>query len=73
MINYLLIDSLLLGVQHSFEPDHMAAVSVLASEQNKSTLQRWKLIWRSSHWALGHSLSLILCNTCPFVEIYYIP
>ena len=60
MINYLLIDSLLLGVQHSFEPDHMAAVSVLASEQNKSTLQRWKLIWRSSHWALGHSLSLIL-------------
>lgn len=60
MINYLLIDSLLLGVQHSFEPDHMAAVSVLASEERKTSLQRWKLIWRSSHWALGHSLSLIL-------------
>lgn len=60
MINYLLIDSLLLGVQHSFEPDHMAAVSVLASEERKSSLQRWKLIWRSSHWALGHSFSLIL-------------
>lgn len=60
MINYLLIDSLLLGVQHSFEPDHMAAVSVLASEEKKSPMQRWKLIWRSSHWALGHSLSLIL-------------
>lgn len=60
MIHYLLIDSLLLGVQHSFEPDHMAAVSVLATDENKSTLQRWKLIWRSSHWALGHSLTLIL-------------
>lgn len=60
MINYLLIDSLLLGVQHSFEPDHMAAVSVLASEERKTSVQRWKLIWRSSHWALGHSLSLIL-------------
>jgi len=60
MINILLIDSLLLGVQHSFEPDHMAAVSVLASEETKSTSQRWKLIWRSSHWALGHSFTLIL-------------
>lgn len=60
MVNYLLIDSLLLGVQHSFEPDHMAAVSVLASEENKSRRERWKLIWRSSHWALGHSVTLIL-------------
>ncbi|WP_353721199.1 hypothetical protein [Dyadobacter sp. 676] len=60
MIHYLLLDSLLLGVQHSFEPDHMAAVSVLATEENKSPAQRWKLIWRSSHWALGHSFTLIL-------------
>lgn len=70
MIQYLLIYSLLLGVQHSFEPDHMAAVSVLATEDNngtaqrdvtqRSAAQRWKLIWRSSHWALGHSFTLIL-------------
>jgi nickel/cobalt exporter len=60
MINLLLVDSLLLGVQHSFEPDHVAAVSVLATEENKSSSQRWKLIWRSSHWALGHSFTLIL-------------
>jgi len=60
MINYLLIDSLLLGVQHSFEPDHMAAVSVLATDKNQKPKDRLKLIWRSSHWALGHSLTLIL-------------
>jgi nickel/cobalt exporter len=60
MINYLLVDSLLLGVQHSFEPDHMAAVSVLATDEKQSPGQRWKLIWRSSHWALGHSFTLIL-------------
>jgi nickel/cobalt transporter (NicO) family protein len=60
MIHYLLIDSLLLGVQHSFESDHMAAVSVLATEENKTAAQRWKLIWRSSHWALGHSFTLIV-------------
>ncbi|MGV3601224.1 MAG: hypothetical protein ACO1N1_08460 [Dyadobacter fermentans] len=74
MIQYLLIDSLLLGVQHSFEPDHMAAVSVLATEESEGTDRRgtaqpsaagprsalrWKLIWRSSHWALGHSVTLI--------------
>lgn len=56
----LLIDSLLLGVQHSFEPDHMAAVSVLASEKNKYNTGFGRLIWRSSQWALGHSLTLIL-------------
>lgn len=65
MIHYLLIDSLLLGVQHSFEPDHMAAVSVLATEKDGTQSrplpsERWKMIWRSSHWALGHSFTLIL-------------
>lgn len=56
----LLIDSLLLGVQHSFEPDHMAAVSVLATEKKKYNTGYSRLIWRSSQWALGHSLTLIL-------------
>jgi nickel/cobalt exporter len=60
MINYLLVDSLLLGVQHSFEPDHMAAVSVLATDENQKTRDRLKLLWRSSHWALGHSFTLVL-------------
>ncbi len=59
MINYLLVDSLLLGVQHSFEPDHMAAVSVLATDEKQNPARRWTLIWRSSHWALGHSFTLI--------------
>ena len=62
----LLIDSLLLGAQHSFEPDHMAAVSVLASEKRRygGEAGRWqvmgRLIWRSSQWALGHSATLIV-------------
>jgi len=60
MIGYLLTDSLLLGIQHSFEPDHMAAVSVLASEKTNSKLNVRALIWRSSQWALGYSATLIL-------------
>jgi nickel/cobalt exporter len=60
MIGYLFADSILLGVQHSFEPDHMAAVSVLASEKVNNRIKTSKLIWRSSQWALGHSVSLIL-------------
>jgi cytochrome c biogenesis protein CcdA len=56
----LLIDSVLLGIQHSFEPDHIAAVSVLATEKKKYNMGLGKLIWRSSQWALGHSLTLVL-------------
>jgi nickel/cobalt exporter len=56
----LLIDSLLLGAQHSFEPDHMAAVSVLASERRRYNTGMRRLIWRSSQWALGHSATLIV-------------
>ncbi len=55
----LLLDSLLLGLQHSFEPDHVAAVSVLATEKNRGQHQIWRLLWRSSQWALGHSLTLV--------------
>ncbi len=38
----------------------MAAVSVLASEKNRYNMGMNRLIWRSSHWALGHSVTLIL-------------
>ncbi|NSL87092.1 hypothetical protein ECE50_009640 [Chitinophaga sp. Mgbs1] len=55
----LFVDSFLLGIQHSFEPDHVAAVSVLATEDNQRHRLR-KLMWRSSQWALGHSLTLVL-------------
>jgi len=60
MVGYLFTDSILLGIQHSFEPDHMAAVSVLASEKASNKIKTAKLIWRSSQWALGHSVSLII-------------
>ena len=60
MFNTLFLDSILLGVQHSFEPDHMAAVAVLATEQKRSSGRLWRVIWRSSHWALGHSLTLVV-------------
>lgn len=60
MFNPLFFDSMLLGVQHSFEPDHMAAVAVLATEQKQGAGRLWRVIWRSSHWALGHSFTLIV-------------
>ena len=60
MFSPLLLDSLLLGSQHSFEPDHMAAVAVLATEQKQGAGRIWRIMWRSSHWGLGHSLTLII-------------
>lgn len=59
MIVPLFLDSFLMGIQHSFEPDHVAAVSVLATE-DKSKQRLKKLMWRSSQWAIGHSLTLII-------------
>lgn len=56
MITPILIQSFVLGMQHSFEPDHVAAVSVLTSEKkNKTKLHN--VIWKSSQWALGHSIT----------------
>lgn len=49
------------GILHSFEPDHVSAVSVLASEQaiNKRKMS-WSVIFRASQWALGHSVTLLI-------------
>ncbi|WP_212003695.1 hypothetical protein [Chitinophaga sp. HK235] len=59
MLVPLFVDSFLLGIQHSFEPDHVAAVSVLATGDNQQQRMR-QLMWRSSQWALGHSLTLVM-------------
>ncbi|MES2872656.1 MAG: hypothetical protein V4708_02970 [Bacteroidota bacterium] len=52
---------LIAGILHSFEPDHVTAVSVLAAE-NAVNKKRMSLgiIFRASQWALGHSLTLLL-------------
>ncbi|CAM1374662.1 cytochrome c biogenesis protein CcdA [Tenacibaculum xiamenense] len=52
---------LIAGVLHSFEPDHMSAVSVLAAENainNKKV--SFKTVFKASQWALGHSVTLLL-------------
>ncbi|NQY06248.1 MAG: hypothetical protein HRT68_08710 [Flavobacteriaceae bacterium] len=52
---------LIAGILHSFEPDHMSAVSVLAAENaiNKKTVTI-KSVFTASQWALGHSVTLLL-------------
>lgn len=57
----ILMESFILGVQHSFEPDHVAAVSVLTSEKDSKAKLR-SVMWKSSQWALGHSFTLILLS-----------
>ncbi|MCJ8290836.1 MAG: hypothetical protein HRT58_14150 [Crocinitomicaceae bacterium] len=56
-----LVRPLMAGVLHSFEPDHVTAVSVLASEkaitQEKTS---FKTVFQASQWALGHSVTLLL-------------
>ncbi|WP_299252805.1 hypothetical protein [uncultured Aquimarina sp.] len=52
---------LMAGVLHSFEPDHITAVSVLATEK-AITKERtsFKTVLKASQWAMGHSVTLLL-------------
>ena len=52
---------LLAGVLHSFEPDHVTAVSVLAADNAiKKRKTSFATIISASQWALGHSATLLL-------------
>lgn len=46
----------LLGIRHAIEPDHVIAVSTIASQSRK--------LWRSSlagvFWGMGHSVTLFI-------------
>lgn len=56
-----LIRPLMAGVLHSFEPDHVTAVSVLATENAiKQKKVSFKTVILASQWALGHSAVLLL-------------
>lgn len=45
-----------LGMRHAVEPDHLAAVSTLATEQHTPRAG----LWVGALWGLGHSFSLLL-------------
>lgn len=47
---------LALGVRHAFEPDHLAAVSTLATEQKSARAGLLLGAW----WGLGHTASLLV-------------
>lgn len=44
------------GMRHAVEPDHLAAVSTLATEQKNARAG----LWVGALWGLGHSLSLLV-------------
>ena len=56
------MQALLLGFQHTFEPDHLAAVSVLATSRRSMRQDLLPILWRSSQWALGHGATLMLLS-----------
>src|SRR3954466_5837839 len=45
----------LLGMRHALEPDHLAAVSTLISEEPNS----YKAAWLGACWGLGHTIALV--------------
>lgn len=51
----------LLGMRHALEPDHLAAVSTLLTDQHDAPHRnhRAKAAWLGVYWGLGHMLSLL--------------
>jgi len=49
----------LLGMQHAFEPDHLAAVATLMADERTSRKAAWLGAW----WGLGHTLTLLAAGT----------
>jgi nitrile hydratase accessory protein len=49
----------LLGMQHAFEPDHLAAVATLMTGERSSAKAAWLGAW----WGLGHTLTLLAAGT----------
>ena len=49
----------LLGMQHAFEPDHLAAVATLMTGERTSAKAAWLGAW----WGLGHTLTLLAAGT----------
>jgi len=61
MLGASLMRPLMAGVLHSFEPDHVTAISALAAENAVSNKKiGFKTILKASQWALGHSVTLLL-------------
>ncbi|AJQ92165.1 hypothetical protein [Gynuella sunshinyii] len=54
--------SLLLGILHAFDPDHVVAVSAMSAE--KPGLRR--SLRYCSHWAIGHGGVLLICTVLLF-------
>jgi sulfite exporter TauE/SafE len=72
---------LVIGLQHAFEPDHVAAVSTLISKQrnkSQSLIQRIKEgVFKSSIigaiWGAGHTTTLVLIGLLVYVLSVNIP
>jgi hypothetical protein len=58
-----------LGARHALEPDHLAAVSVLAADGPNA--RRGALI--GALWGAGHTLSLLACGGTAAVAAAAIP
>lgn len=58
-----------LGARHAFEPDHLAAVSVLGADRPGA--RRGLLI--GALWGVGHTLSLVACGLAVAIAAARIP
>ncbi|MDQ3911594.1 MAG: hypothetical protein M3305_07485 [Actinomycetota bacterium] len=71
-LGVVLLISVLLGLRHATDPDHLAAVTTLiASEQDRSRVRKASLAGLS--WGLGHGTTLVLLGLPLVILGRYLP
>ena len=69
MLTSILLLGFVIGMQHAFEADHIAAVSVLVSRK-RSTLEMTR---HGAIWGLGHTLSLVVLSGIVLFSPWVLP
>jgi ABC-type nickel/cobalt efflux system permease component RcnA len=63
--------SLLLGLRHATDPDHLTAVSVLIASEREDSTRRAGLLGLT--WGLGHATTLLACGVPIVLAGAYLP
>ena len=71
-VGLILLVSLLLGLRHASDPDHLTAVTTLIASEDEHRRARWAGVMGLS-WGLGHGTTLVLLGLPLVLLGHYLP
>src|SRR3712207_9538479 len=70
-LGIVLLVSLLLGLRHASDPDHLAAVTTLIASEEQRRI--WKATYMGLFWGLGHGTTLVVIGLPLVLLGQYLP